>query len=527
MIKRRQKIKQKKDQVFKENISTDYQQHLFKDLETNRSHLLKILGNSSDIIIREFQLGKIHSTKAIIIFMDGLVDKETVQHYLLNPLIDNVRGIELDESLQDAATLYQLIKYSITTAELSEIDHFKKLLEHLLTGDTVLLIDGINQGFAVGSKGASERNVETPTTQQVVRGPKDSFTENLNVNTALIRKRIKDPNLWLESFTYGRKTQTTVTIAYIHGIVNPDIVKEVKSRLEKIDIDSILESGYVEELIQDETYTPFPTIINSERPDAISAGLLEGRVAIIVDGTPFVLLVPSFFIDFFQSSEDYYQRSDIASLIRMLRFFAFFLALLTPSTYIALTTFHQEMIPTTLLVSLAAQREGIPFPALVEALIMEITFELLREAGIRLPNPVGSTISIVGALVLGQAAVDAGIVSATMVIVVSLTAISSFIFPNYNLAISVRMLRFGFMGLAATLGLFGIFIGLLLMALHLTSLRSFGIPYLSPFAPFNSADQQDAIIRLPRWKQTTRPRLMSQRNIKREKMKKPQPPNNS
>ncbi|MGN8647269.1 spore germination protein [Gracilibacillus sp. HCP3S3_G5_1] len=519
MIKQRKKIQQK-NQAFKENISAEYQQKIFADLTLNRSHLLQILGNSSDIVIRELQLGK-KLTKAIIIFMDGLVDKETIQHYLLNPLLDKVNA----EELLDGSSLYSFIKHSITTAELAEINDFKVLLEHLLAGDSILLIDGFTEGIAVGSKGASERNVESPTTQQVVRGPKDSFTESINVNTALIRKRIKDPNLWFESFTYGKKTKTKVMIAYIHGIANPDIVEEVKSRLEKIDIDSILESGYIEELIEDETYTPFPTIINSERPDAISLGLLEGRVAIIVDGTPFVLVVPALFTDFFKSSEDYYQRSDISTLIRILRFISFFLALLTPSIYIALTTFHQEMIPTTLLVSLAAQREGIPFPAIIEALIMEFTFELLREAGIRLPNPIGSAISIVGALVIGQAAVDAGIVSATMVIVVSLTAISSFIFPNYNLAISVRILRFGFMILAATLGLFGIFIGSLLLTLHLTSLRSFGIPYLKPFAPFISADQQDAILRAPTWKQTTRPRLISQRNTKQGNTNQPQPPN--
>ncbi|MDX8046448.1 spore germination protein [Gracilibacillus sp. S3-1-1] len=514
------RMKKTNKQVFTENISITYQQSIFADLKTNKEHLLNILGNSSDIIFRNLQLGK-ELTNAMIIFIDGLTDKETIQHYLLNPLME----ITKKQQVPNNSSLYDFVEQTITTAELTEIPDFKLLLDHLLTGDAILFIDGATKALAVGSKGAKERNVEAPTTQQVVRGPKDSFTESIHANTALIRKRIKDPNLWFESFTYGTKTNTEVIIAYVQGIVNPDIVEEVKARLAQIDIDAILESGYIEELIQDETYTPFPTMLNSERPDAISVGLLEGRVAIIVDGTPFVLLVPALFTDFFKSTEDYYQRSDISSLIRLLRFIAFFLALLTPSTYIALTTFHQEMIPTTLLVSLAAQREGIPFPAIVEALIMEITFELLREAGIRLPNPIGSAISIVGALVLGQAAVDAGIVSATMVIVVSLTAISSFIIPNYNLAISVRILRFGFMLLAATLGLFGIFLGLLLLGLHLTSLRSFGIPYLSPLAPFITVDQQDTVIRVPIWKKSTRLRLINQRNIIREKTKQPQPPN--
>ncbi|WP_089739897.1 spore germination protein [Gracilibacillus ureilyticus] len=507
-----------------DNISSHFDVNLSNELEANKKEVFRLLGNSSDVETRAFQLGKIHPVNAAIIFLEGLIDKEIVQNYLLNPIINDLRGTNANEKIPDVQQLYQYIKnFNITTAELTEISNFKTLLQHLLAGDTILLIDGVNKGFAVGARGAKERGVEEPTTQRVVRGPKDAFTETISVNIALIRKRIKDPNLWLESFVYGTKTQTKVTIAYIHGIVNPGVVEEVKSRLDKMDIDAILESGYVEELIQDETYTPFPTMINSERPDAISAGLLEGKVAILVDGTPFVLLVPALFLDFFQSNEDYYQRSDISSLIRALRFIAFFLALLTPSTYIALTTFHQEMIPTTLLISLAAQREGIPFPAVVEALLMEVTFEILREAGIRLPSAVGSAISIVGALVLGQAAVDAGIVSATMVIVVSLTAISSFIFPSYNLAISVRMLRFPFMIMAATFGLFGIFIGLLILTLHLSSLRSFGIPYMSPFAPFISNDQKDAVFRAPRWKLRTRPRLINQRNTIREDSQRPMP----
>ncbi|MFC4402214.1 spore germination protein [Gracilibacillus xinjiangensis] len=513
-----------KNKIDINNISSEYDVKLSNELEDNKKEIYRLLGNSSDLVTREFQLGKIKPINARILFLDGLIDKEFIQNYLLNPLINDLRETKSDENVPDVRELYQYIKdFTITTAELTEIKNFKDLLEHLLAGDTILLIDGIAKGFAVGARGAKERGVEEPTTQKVVRGPKDSFTETISVNIALIRKRIKDPNLWLESFAYGRKTKTKVTIAYIHGIVNPRIVDEVKARLAKIDIDGILESGYIEELIEDETYTPFPTMFNTERPDAISAGLLEGKVAILVDGTPFVLLVPALFVDFFQASEDYYQRSDISSLIRLLRYIAFFLALLTPSIYIALTTFHQEMIPTTLLVSIAAQREGIPFPAFVEALLMEITFELLREAGLRLPTPIGSAISIVGALVLGQAAVDAGIVSATMVIVVSLTAISSFIFPSYSLAISVRMLRFPFMVMAATFGMFGIFIGLIILTLHLTSLRSFGIPYLSPFAPFIAEDQRDAVFRAPRWAQKKRPRLINQRNTKREIGGQPQP----
>jgi spore germination protein KA len=261
----------------------------------------------------------------------------------------------------------------------------------------------------------------------------------------------------------------------------------------------------------------------------VAACLLEGRVAILVDGSPFILVVPSLFIQSFQAAEDYYQRADISSLLRLLRIVCLGIALLGPSFYIAVTTYHQEIFPTRLLINLAAQREGVPFPAFIEAMIMEITFEILREAGIRMPRAVGQAVSIVGALVLGQAAVEAGIISASMVIVVSITAIANFVFPAYNMAISVRMLRFGMMFLAASFGLYGVTLGLIALLLHLNSIRSFGIPYMAPFSPFIVADQKDSIIRFPLWGLFSRPRLINQNNEMREQkssLAKPKPPSN-
>jgi spore germination protein KA len=291
----------------------------------------------------------------------------------------------------------------------------------------------------------------------------------------------------------------------------------VRRRLDRIQIDGILESGYIEEFIQDRTYTPFPTVYNSERPDVIAAGLLEGKVAILVDGTPFVLMVPALFIHFFQSPEDYAQRFDISTLIRLLRYVSFFITLFAPSLYIAVTTFHQEMLPTNLLINLAAQREGVPFPAFIEALLMEITYEILREAGIRMPRTVGQAVSIVGTLVIGQAAVQAGIISAVMVIIVSITAISSYVMPSGSMSISVRMLRFPFMGLAASLGIFGIFAGVFGLLFHLCKLRSFGVPYMTPLAPFITQDQKDTLFRYPWPRMKTRPTLIGDKNKIRQK----------
>ncbi|MFC0524342.1 spore germination protein [Pontibacillus salicampi] len=509
---------------FKKNVkepNTEHKQEvkpqlLSSSVYQNIEYIKHSLGHSTDIVSRTFRAFEDGSIKIGIVYTDGLVNDEAIQATITQPLMHEIRQSSLDKRAFTGLSAIDILKqFSLINLELEEVKHMHQVLLHVLSGDTLVFLEDFQTAFAIDTRGWQMRNIEEPTTQAVVRGPKEGFTETLRTNTALLRRRIKDPNLWIKTKPIGRKTQTDVAVAFMNGIADEKIVSEVMKRLNQIDIDSILDSGYIEELIQDETYTPFPTVYNSERPDSIAAGLLEGKIAIIVDGSPFVLLVPALFVQFFQAPEDYYQRADFATLVRMIRYISFFLALLTPSAYIALTTYHQEMIPTSLLISLSSQREGVPFPALIEALIMELTFEILREAGIRLPTAVGSAISIVGALVLGQAAVEAGLVSSAMVIVVSLTAISSFVSPSFNFAITIRMLRFIFMILAATFGLYGILLGLIILVLHLSSLRSFGIPYLTPMSPYNKEDQKDTILRLPRWSLTTRPRLVNQKNIVR------------
>lgn len=528
-----QQLLKKKRQSKPKNGQNDLIDDLTKDmllhtqLKDNITRVKRELGNSSDLVIRQFQAGESGQLELAFLYVDGLIDKDYVQNHLIKSMMLDIRSSQLAPEIMKKDPIELFKSHSLMGGDMKEITSFRDLLHYLLSGDTIILINSSARGFVVGTRGWEMRSIDEPNSQTVVRGPREGFTETLRVNTSLIRRRIKDPSLRLDSKQIGKKTKTDICVVYMKGVASDSIVKEVHKRLDKINIDAILESNYIEELIQDETYTPFPTVYHSERPDAVAAGLLEGRVAIIVDGTPFVLLVPALFIQFFQSSEDYYQRSDIASLIRLLRYMAFFLALLVPSAYIAVTTFHQEMLPTTLLVSLAAQREGVPFPAFFEALLMEITFEILREAGIRMPRAVGSAISIVGALVLGQAAVEAGIVSSAMVIVVSLTAISNFVAPAYNMAMAVRMLRFGFMLLAASFGLFGIILGIIMMIVHLSSLRSFGIPYMSPVAPFIPSDQKDTMLRLPFWRMSTRPRLLNQRDITREETVAPQPLKNN
>ncbi|MGJ7919872.1 spore germination protein [Neobacillus sp. LXY-4] len=477
----------------------------------------KAFEKSSDVILREFKIGEAKKIKAAVIYADGLADATTIHNFILESLMNETHEVVPPTHLFSQPSLLEWAKnVRLAVGNISEITHYDELYTMVLSGNTIILVDGFTGAISASTAGWEDRGVTEPSAQTVVRGPREGFSENIRTNTALIRRKIKDSNLHCEEKKIGRVTKTNVAIMYIKGIVNDKVVEEVHQRLDQIDIDGILEGGYIEELIQDETYTPFPTIYNTERPDVVAGNLLEGRVAIIVDGTPFVLVVPALFIQNFQVSEDYYQRADIATLLRMLRIICFLIALVGPSFYVAVTTYHQEMLPTPLLISLAAQREGVPFPAFVEAIIMEVTFEILREAGIRMPRAVGQAVSIVGALVLGQAAVEAGIVSASMVIVVSITAISNFVFPAYNMAISVRMLRFLMMFLAASFGLYGITLGLLALLLHLNSLRSFGIPYMAPFAPFVLEDQRDTLFRLPHWRLLSRPRLVNQKNMRRQ-----------
>ncbi|WP_391122818.1 spore germination protein [Psychrobacillus sp. L3] len=492
-------------------------------LQENIQKVKETLGKSADIIIREIKIGKEGSINAGIVYTDGLSDASSLQNFILETLMLDIKETALEDDLTPNPNLITTLKdFAMTVGEIKDLNNFDDLFTHLLSGDVIFMVDGYSNGFIIGNKHWVERGVTEPTAQSVVRGPREGFSENLRINTALVRRIIKDPNLWMESKVIGKRSKTNIAVMYIKGVAKDDIVKEVNSRLDRIDIDGILESSYIEELIQDSQFSPFPTVFNSERPDVVSAALLQGKVAILIDGTPFALMVPAVFIQFFQSTEDYYQRAIMATLIRLLRYFSFMISLLFPAFYIAVITFHQEMIPTALLMSLAAQRENVPFPAFIEVMIMEVAFEILREAGLRMPRVVGAAMSIVGGFVVGTAAVEAGIISAAMVIVVSLTAISSFVSPLYDIAIASRMLRFIFIVLAAMFGFYGMTIGFIALILHLCSLRSFGIPYMSPLAPFSLSDQKDAFIRVPIWKMTTRPNLISKNTI-RQKYTPPKP----
>lgn len=454
-------------------------------LEENKKILDQLFKDSSDIVIREFTF---HDGKpAIAIFVDGLIHTQGINDVLKSIMVFKGEGTNI-EVLKRAV---------IPSAQIAHVDNYADFLQPVLSGDTGIFIEGVGSALLLGIRGPQLRSVGEPESESVIRGPREGFIESLRTNTALIRRRLKTPRLKIKPLMLGKESNTNIALAYIEGIVDPETLKEVQQRLQKIEIDAILETGYIEELIEDSTFSPFPQVQYSERPDTVAAALLEGRIAIMVDGTPIVLIVPTTFWTMMQANEDYYERFQIATLIRWLRYFSLALSLLTPAMYVAVTTYHQAMLPTTLLLSVAAARETIPFPAVVETLIMEVSFEALREAGVRLPKTVGQAVSILGALVVGQAAVQAGIVSAPMVIVVSITGIASFTIPRYNSAITFRMLRFPLIIAASLFGIYGIMLGIILILGHMANLRSFGVPYLSPISPFSTKDIKDVAFRMP------------------------------
>lgn len=480
--------------------SLGFSGHLSQMIESLRRES----GESPDIVIRQLEIGKpgFWEVKAAIIYLNGLSDEKTINNSVMKSLIE-FRPVYREAPKADRL-MEMILKEFLSTGKSSIQTDWKEMILSLLSGDTILLLDGCEQALVIGTTGGEWRSVNEPSSQLVVRGPKDSFVESIGTNISLIRRRIRNPDLWLETMKIGSVSHTHIGILYLKSAADENLVAEVKRRLKKIEIDAVLESAYIEEWIQDETFTPFPTVFNTERPDVAAGNLLEGRVVLLVDGTPFVLVLPTVFAQFFQSPEDYAQRFDISILMRLIRYISFIILLLGPSVYIALTTFHYEMIPSLLLVSFVAQREDVPFPAFVEAMLMEVAFEILREAGVRMPRAIGQTVSIVGALILGQAVVEAGIITPVMVIVVALTGIASFALPAYNLAIAGRLIRFCFMILGGMFGFYGITLGLIILVAHMNSLRSFGVPYLAPLSPFALRSQKDVVLRLPFWKMKDR-----------------------
>ncbi|WP_284037897.1 spore germination protein [Neobacillus sp. 114] len=464
---------------------------LSTELDKNLQILKSIYKGCIDVIYHPFLI----AGKTNLVYIDGLSDTEQIDSSVLAPLMS--KTIDKSINLQETCENIQLSNIRVVK-----------------TYDDC--IKNISNGNPLGLAKWDKRSIKEPDSESVIRGPREGFVETLGVNISMLRRKIRSPNLKMIKMNIGSYSDTSIIIAYIEGIANQSLIDEVQNRLQKVEIDSVLESGYIEELIEDNVFSPFPQLLDTERPDVASANLLEGRVVILVDGTPFVLIAPVSFFSFFQAPDDYYQRYLISSVIRIMRLFFMLISVFLPSLYVAVSSFHQEMVPTTLILSMASLRESVPFTALIEAVIMEIVFEALREAGLRLPKQVGAAVSIVGALVIGQAAVQAGLVSPLMVIVVAITGIASFMIPRYSEGVALRLIRFPIMMLAGTMGLYGLALGFIAIVIHLCKLRSFGVPYLSPIAPTIGRDMKDAFIRSPWWMLNTRQHLTGRINKYRQ-----------
>jgi hypothetical protein len=473
------------------------QDTLSANLDENVQALHTIYTDCPDVVFRSFSIGG--KTMAMLLYIEGLSNRDSIEHYVLSPL--------MQEASAEFGDLRRILEQRIPVSNVKTIMTFTDCIEQISAGSPVILIDQQSSGLSLSMAMMEKRAIEEPSAEPVVRGPREGFTETLSVNISLLRRRLRSPKLKMQQIKIGRYTQTEVVLAYIEGIADPTLIEEAGNRLRRIDIDGVLESSYIEELIEDNSFSLFPQVLNTERPDVALAYLLEGHVVILVNGTPSVLIAPITIYSLLQSAEDYYQRFLYSTAIRWLRYGALVISLLLPSLYVAVLSFHQEMVPTSLFYSIAKSREEIPFPVVVEALIMEVTFEALREAGVRLPKQVGAAVSIVGALVIGQAAVSAGIVSAPMVMVVAITGISSFMIPRYSAGIALRLLRFPIMLLAGMLGLLGIMLGVTAIIVHMCTLRSFGVPYLSPLGPMKGQDMKDVLMRGPLWMLNKRPHL--------------------
>ncbi|OAS21619.1 spore germination protein [Paenibacillus oryzisoli] len=474
---------------------TGIQHHPSSRLDDNLKYLASMYDECSDIVFQSFKLG--NGIQAAAVYAQGLADEGLFQSQIIETLLHGVPG--------QTEYLPQLVDQLSAKAE--QLIEWSAIIEKIGSGLPILLIDGSKTALAFGMSKIIQRNVEEPVAESTIRGPREGFTESLKVNIPLIRRRIKSPELKMVNMTIGTYTKTQITLVYMKNLADPQLVAEMKMRIERIRIHGVLESEMIEEWISDNPYSPFPQVLPTERPDVLCANVLEGRLAVMIDGTPFALIAPMGLFSLLQSAEDYYQNVIMSTFIRLLRYVFFIISMLLPSAYVAITTFHQEMIPSVLLLNISKSREEIPFPALVEALIMEITFEALREAGVRLPKQVGAAVSIVGALVIGQAATSAGIVSAPMVIVVAITGIASFMIPRYTLGIPLRLIRFPIMLMAGNLGLVGVILGFIGIILHLSRLSSFGVPYLTPITPTRFKDFKDMLFRAPVWKQEHHPQL--------------------
>lgn len=486
------------------------------NLNADMTMIRTLYANSDDFVTKTISIGSTR-IKGALLYVEGLVDAAKVgQMVVETATIELARSPQLEKLLLHHDIIELLRQRVLATGEAKIVTTVDQVMLSVISGSVALLVDGRRQVLTVSVQGWEKRQVAEPTSEGVVRGPKEGFIETLRINTALLRRKIRDPNLKIQITRVGRRSKTDVALIFIQGIINPGLVREVRKRLEAIDTDIILESGNIEQFIEDNWLSPFPQTQVTEKPDKAAAALAEGRAFILVDGTPFGLIIPATLPLMFQSESDYYDRWIFGTFFRLIRMASGFLALVLPALYISQTAFHPGMIPTPLVISIAATMEVIPIPSALESLLMLLILEAFTEAGIRMPRPLGQAVTIVGGVVIGDAAVRAGLISPLLVITISVTTIVTFVIPNIGFVNAIRILRLFLILPASVLGLYGLILGLMVILIHVTSLKSFGVNYHAPLSPVGLSDWKDMFVRVPIFLQKSRPRMFRVKDIERQ-----------
>lgn len=522
------------EEEIKEQEPINEQKNIFPTLSVNLEYM-KVRYNTlinSDIVIREFTLtARNKQYSAFLLYIDGMVDTKLINDFILNPLMlrnranifDGDENRVLSEAVTNNITVRRVKKFNLLDYifnnlmpqnSVKKVQEFDEIISGINSGNCALFVDTLDTAFNIDVKGFKQRSVDKPDNEIVIRGSQEGFTEVIRTNTSLIRRFVNNENLIIENINVGNLSKTSCAVCYMKNIANNELVSEVKYRLNNIDVDYLISSGQLEQLIEDNGKFSLPQMISTERPDKATNYLLEGRVVILINGSPYSLIAPGTLIDFISSPEDLNLKYQFANLLKVIRILAFILTLLLPGLYIAITNFHQELIPTELLFAIVASRESVPFPIIFEIFLMEFSFELIREAGLRVPSPIGPTIGIVGALILGQAAVDASIVSPILIIIVAITGIASFAIPDFSLSFHCRLARFFYIILGYLLGFLGICIGLFIHFLIIANLKSFGYPYLQPYVPV-TRDYKGFLLS-PAWKREHRADFLNTKRPKKQ-----------
>ncbi|MGV8984206.1 spore germination protein [Clostridium sp.] len=469
----------------------------YGDLSGNIDLIRDKLGVQSPVVVKHFYIGVDQPLEAAIIYVNGITDKSIIDRDILSPLM-----IHINENLNGKANIgeYLCKRYISMSNTLVELD-LEVVVNYLKRGKTAVLINGSLEVIIADTTGGQQRAIIEPMNETASKGPRDGFVENLEVNISLIRRKVKDNNLTIEMLNVGSRMQSDVAMIYLNGVADKQVVEELKKRLEAINVDGVLSAGALDQFIESYAYSIFPQADSSERPDRAIGNMLEGRILVVLEGTPMVLMYPATFFQFFQAVEDYTQRTILSSFVRFLRILAACVVITLPSIYLTLIKFNVELIPTKFVTPIVQSRVGIAFTPFLEIIAMEIVVEFLREGGLRLPTKIAQTLSLVGGIIIGDTAIQSKMVSPTTLLIVGITVITTFLIPNYDMSLSIRMIRFPMLVLANIMGIFGIAVGWFLILVHLSSLDSLGVPYFA----FNKSDMKDTFIRAPLWKMNKRP----------------------